>query len=232
MLFSKLVDRNIHFTYVIENTSYDVPTDGQVMHFADMGFAESLARPGFNFAVVRGQIYPITKLKGPATTDPNDGKVVIDARSQGLLDGGNVIMPMADGTFHWFEKENLAATSGTRSHDFRNTLVYPKMDNYNDIVDVLRMFIGGERTLMQGHHDPPLLYEENELAMILKHKYGNLPRSSHTLVLIDDPKLFRADLMFHFIYSIFKNTVLPWHRRNSLDGADVQTSTLGGTFVD
>lgn len=175
-----------YFKYQIGNESYYVKNDGVVAYLADFGVAEILSR---KFVMPRSYFY-------------GSRNAVVDSVARKWLPiyiPGNYVVkwktsegPPILGTENEIMGEEESSTLEETVEE-----MYPEYDNfqmneddappfefYNDIQDVLRMFVGGKRTVQPGLHNS--LPNNLEMTTLLKKikavvKYEQIFSSLYTL---------------------------------------------------
>jgi serine/threonine protein kinase len=190
-----------YFKYQIGNESYYVKNNGIVAYLADFGVAEILSR---KFVMPRSYFY-------------GSRNAVVDSAARKWLPiyiPGNYVVKWktSEGPILGTENEIMGEEESVALEETVEEM-YPKYDNfqmneddtppfefYNDIQDVLRMFVGGKRTMQPGMHNSlPTNLEMTSLFKKTKAvvKYEQIFSSLYTLkyvlarYMIDE--LYRAD---------------------------------------
>jgi hypothetical protein len=166
-----------YWHYVIHGVDFYVPNYGKLFILNDFGVSQTFSPDfqivlspkektfelGSRFAMdIEGVFSPIKTSpeysekvkwvgKNGKTTSFTSSEYFIDRSTQKILDSGTLL---TDIQIDYLKKHNLSINPFDKSY-FLQPLVIPPMEYYNDTQDVIRMFIGGNRTTQRGDHSSP-----------------------------------------------------------------------------
>lgn len=163
-----------YFEYIIEGKTYYVKNMGIVVYLSDFGVSEVLS-PLYAFKHFYGTrnaevMTSHEEVKGsnlywkPITIKPNRTILWND-------DSGTTVK----GTNNYINTPSITNTSSPI--DLNNNQKFPAFEFFNDIQDVIRIFIGGDRTEQHGKH-PKLHTLDDKVEQLLVEKQARVNMSS------------------------------------------------------
>jgi serine/threonine protein kinase len=174
-VFIKLIKPGGYFEYIIEGNKYYVKNTGLVAYLADFGVSEVLS-----------PIYGFTNYYGTRNAEVMKGDEEIEGSD---LYWKPIYIPRIGPEIKWKDKVNKTVIDSTRNTiigkipsrmaiNLNNNFKFPPFEFYDDIQDVIRMFIGGKQVSQPGYHTAIKNLSEDLKALINEKKAYNDTRNN------------------------------------------------------
>lgn len=198
-VFVQLIKPGGYFEYVIEGKTYYVKNAGVVAYLADFGVSE-----------VMSPLYAFTNYYGSRNAEV--------MRSSQEVEGSNLywkpISLASKPPIYWRDTTTGSKVKGTRNLitnptikssvpiNLNNSQKFPAFEFFDDIQDVIRMFVGGKQAAQPGNHRP-MRTLSHELRDLINDK-AYLPSRSSIYKIYGTVKYVLADKMLDQLY------IKPW----------------------
>lgn len=195
-VFVQLIKPGGYFEYVIEGKTYYVKNTGVVAYLADFGVSE-----------VMSPLYAFTNYYGSRNAEV--------MRSSQKVGGSNLywkpISLASSKPINWRDTETGSKVKGTRNLitnpnikssvpiNLNNSQKFPAFEFFDDIQDVIRMFVGGKQVAQPGSHRP-MRTLSRELRDLIAEKEAYLPSCSSMYKIHGTVKYVLADEMLDQLY--------------------------------
>jgi serine/threonine protein kinase len=195
-VFVDLIKPGGYFEYVIEGKTYYVKNVGVVAYLADFGVSEVLS-----------PLYAFTNYYGSRNAEV--------MRSSQEVDGSNLywkpISLLNKPPIDWRDLTTESKVWGTRNLitnpnikssvpiNLNNNQKFPAFEFFDDIQDVIRIFVGGKQAAQPGSHSPMRTLSP-ELKDLIADKQAYLPSRSSMYQVYGTVKYVLADEMFDQLY--------------------------------
>lgn len=206
-VFVDLIKPGGYFEYVIEGKTYYVKNVGVVAYLADFGVSEVLS-----------PLYAFTNYYGSRNAEV--------MRSSQEVDGSNLywkpISLSNKSPIDWRDLTTESKVRGTRNLitnpnikssvpiNLNNNQKFPAFEFFDDIQDVIRIFVGGKQAAQPGSHSPMRTLSP-ELKDLIADKQAYLPSRSLIYQIHGTVKYVLADEMLDQLY------IKPWFVDNVVD---------------
>jgi serine/threonine protein kinase len=150
-VFVQLIKPGGYFEYVIEGKSYFVKNMGIVVYLADFGVS-SVMSPLYAFT----NYYGTRNAEVMRSSEEVGGsylywRPISVSNKQTLIWTGGRPNPFVKATRNVITDPNIESSVPI---NLNNSQKFPAFEFYDDIQDVIRMFVGGKQTAQQGNHLP------------------------------------------------------------------------------
>lgn len=195
-VFVQLTKPGGYFEYVIEGKTYYVKNAGVVAYLADFGVSE-----------VMSPLYAFTNYYGSRNAEV--------MRSSQKVEGSNLywkpISLESKPSIDWYDRTTGSKVKGTRNIitnpnikssvpiNLNNSQKFPAFEFFDDIQDVIRMFVGGKQAAQPGNHRP-MKTLSRELKGLIAYKRAYLPSRRSMYEIYGTIKYVLANEMFDQLY--------------------------------
>lgn len=148
-VFVQLIKPGGYFEYVIEGTSYFVKNMGIVVYLADFGVSEIMS-PLYAFS----NYYGTRNAEVMRSSDDIDGSylywkpISVDNKQTLIWDGGRT-SPNIKATRNVITNPRIKSSVPI---NLNNSQKFPAFEFFDDIQDVIRLFVGGKQSAQPGNH--------------------------------------------------------------------------------